>query len=117
VTSPPPGDPTLWELHRALHQLREDQTRSIAQLHEDLRSDLAGLAARIENAVTKDVYAADQRLMQAEMEQLRRDLIEVIRQRELDQAAQAASRRLAVSALVAPLVLVVVQWWLHLHGT
>ncbi|WP_328404010.1 hypothetical protein OHS70_34285 [Streptomyces sp. NBC_00390] len=94
MIAPTPNDPTLWELHRALQQLRED-----------LRSDFAAFASQLEKMVTKDVYQADQRAVQQRLEILER-------QQDAEAAARTINRRLAVSAFIAPVLVAVVTVWL-----
>ncbi|MEV5874847.1 helicase associated domain-containing protein [Streptomyces sp. NPDC052101] len=55
VSVPPSAEPTLWELHRAVSQLR---------------GDLAQLAARLDQVVTEDVYRADQRAVDQRIGQI-----------------------------------------------
>ncbi|MHA7956323.1 hypothetical protein ACX9I7_01005 [Streptomyces sp. L500] len=118
MSVPPPGaEPTLWELHRAVSQLRED-----------LRGDLAQLAARLDQVVTEDVYRADQRAVEqrigqveAGLSHLRGDHEQMVeraaQQRTEDQTQAAATRRLVLSSFVAPLLVMVVQLWLASKGT
>ncbi|MFE7093288.1 hypothetical protein [Streptomyces erythrochromogenes] len=89
----PNQDPTPWELLRAVQQLRDD-----------LRADFAALASRLEQMVTKDVYAADQRAVEQRIGNLEDDLDELREQREREAADARTNRRLALSALVAPIV-------------
>ncbi|WP_327385562.1 hypothetical protein [Streptomyces sp. NBC_01207] len=89
----PTQDPTPWELLRAVQQLRDD-----------LRADFAALASRLEHMVTKDVYAADQRAVEQRIGTLEGDLDELREQREREAADTRTNRRLALSALVAPVV-------------
>lgn len=89
----PTQDPTPWELLRAVQQLRDD-----------LRADFAALASRLEQMVTKDVYAADQRAVEQRIGTLEGDLDELREQREREAADARTNRRLALSALVAPVV-------------
>ncbi|MFF7613511.1 hypothetical protein [Streptomyces lavendulae] len=89
----PNQDPTPWELLRAVQQLRDD-----------LRADFAALASRLEQMVTKDVYAADQRAVEQRIGTLEGDLDELREQREREAADARTNRRLALSALVAPVV-------------
>ncbi|MET9412127.1 hypothetical protein ABZX90_41380 [Streptomyces sp. NPDC002935] len=116
MTQPPSAEPTLWELHRAMAQLREDQRGGIAQLRVDLRADLAALAGRLDQVVTEDVYRADQRTVLQRLEILERDLTAAQRQREEDQAHQTTNRRLIISAFVAPLVVYALQLWQASRG-
>jgi hypothetical protein len=109
---PPSAEPTLWELHRALQQLREDQSDGIKQLRDDLRGDLAAMSARFEQAVTKDVYQADQRLVNQRLRAVEDAQQAAARQRDTDQQQQANTRKWLVSAFVAPFLLTLVQLWL-----
>ncbi|MQY11468.1 hypothetical protein SRB5_15860 [Streptomyces sp. RB5] len=101
MSQPPSAEPTLWELHRTLQQLREDQGDGLRQLRDDLRNDIIVLADRLEEVVTKDVYQADQRLVNQRLKAL-----------EEEQRTRANNRKWLVSAFVAPLLLVIVQLWL-----
>ncbi len=114
--SVPSPEPTLWELQRALQQLREDQRDGIAGLRESLRADLQVLAGRIEQAVTKDVYAADQRLVEQRLAVLERDLASEVRAREAAEAATITARRWLIGAFLAPLVVAALQLWLLSNG-
>lgn len=98
MTAPTPNDPTLWELHRALQQLRED-----------LRSDFAAFASQLEKMVTKDVYQADQRAVQQRLELLKR-------QQDAEADERTTNRRLAVTAFVAPVLVAIVTAWLTARG-
>ncbi|MFG2143687.1 hypothetical protein ACGFRG_05740 [Streptomyces sp. NPDC048696] len=117
MSIPPGSEPTLWELHRAVSQLRED-----------LRGDLAQLAARLDQVVTQDVYRADQRTIEQRIGQVETGLVSlrgeceqiterVEQQRREDQAQVVATRRLVLSSFVAPLLVMVVQLWLASRGT
>ncbi len=117
MSVPPGAEPTLWELHRAVSQLRED-----------LRGDLAHLAARLDQVVTHDVYQADQRATLQRIDQLETSLTtlrteheqyteRVDRQRREDAAHAAATRRLVISAFIAPLIMLLLQLWLASRGT
>ncbi|GAA2154085.1 hypothetical protein GCM10009760_52640 [Kitasatospora kazusensis] len=116
MSVPPTAEPTLWELQRALSQLREDQRTGIAGLREDLRGDLQALAARFEQVVTKDVYQADQRLMTQRVAVVERDLAAEARARQDAEAKALAGRRLMVGAFLAPLAVTAVQLWLLSKG-
>lgn len=116
MSVPPSAEPTLWELHRAVSQLRED-----------LRGDLAQLAARLDQVVTQDVYRADQRALNQRISQLEAGLSGLRgehdqgldrseQQRREDQAQAAATRRLVISSFVAPLLLMAVQLWIVSRG-
>ncbi|MEV4741561.1 hypothetical protein [Streptomyces sp. NPDC049555] len=117
MSVPPGAEPTLWELHRAVSQLRED-----------LRGDIAQLAARLDQVVTEDVYRADQRAVEQRISQVESGLAHLrgdheqavdraAQQRAEGQAQAAATRRLVLSSFVAPLLVMVVQLWLASKGT
>ncbi|MDY0811439.1 hypothetical protein [Kitasatospora purpeofusca] len=116
MTVPPTAEPTLWELQRALLQLREDQRDGIAGLREDLRGDLQVLAGRIEQAVTKDVYQSDQRLVDQRLAVVERDLTTEVRARQAAENAATATRRWMIGAFIAPLVAAALQLWLLSKG-
>lgn len=116
MSVPPSAEPTLWELHRAVSQLRED-----------LRGDLAQLAARLDQVVTQDVYRADQRAVDQRISQVEaglsglrgehdQSLERAEQQRREDQAQAAATRRLVISSFVAPLLLMALQLWIVSRG-
>ncbi|MEU5434521.1 hypothetical protein AB0G73_14260 [Streptomyces sp. NPDC020719] len=117
MSVPPGSEPTLWELHRAVSQLRED-----------LRGDLAQLATRLDQVVTQDVYRADQRAIEQRITRVEAGLVDLRgeceqvaergeQQRREDQAQVAATRRLVLSSFVAPVLVMVVQLWLASRGT
>ncbi|MEV0370619.1 hypothetical protein AB0I10_12435 [Streptomyces sp. NPDC050636] len=117
MTVPPSAEPTLWELHRAVSQLRED-----------LRGDLAQLAARLDHVVTEDVYRADQRAIEQRIGQVEAGLAglrgeheqlaeRTAQQRREDQDQAAATRRLVISSFVSPLLVMTVQLWLASRGS
>ncbi|MFJ7422723.1 hypothetical protein ACIQXD_29590 [Streptomyces uncialis] len=97
----PNQDPTPWELLRALQQMRDD-----------LRSDFADLVARLAEMVTRESYAADRRTDEIRIQALEAGLAEERRERERERAEVRTNRRLAVSALVAPLALVLINAWI-----
>ncbi|MFD3456837.1 hypothetical protein ACFWVC_32260 [Streptomyces sp. NPDC058691] len=111
MTQPPSAEPTLWELHRALQQMREDQNDGIKQLRDDLRADLAGMNTRFEQMVTKDVYQADQRLVHQRLVAIEEAQAAAVRQRESDQQQAVNTRKWLVAVFVAPFLLGLVQLW------
>ncbi|MFI9157485.1 hypothetical protein [Kitasatospora aureofaciens] len=117
MSTPPTSEPTLWELQRALLQMREDQRDGIAGLRDDLRADLQVLAGRIEQSVTKDVYLADQRLTDQRLGVLERDLASEVRAREAAEAEAVTARRWLIGAFIAPIVVAALQLWLMSKGT
>ncbi|WP_449475288.1 hypothetical protein [Streptomyces abikoensis] len=99
----------------------------MSQLREDLRGDIAQLAARLDQVVTEDVYRADQRAVEQRIGQVEAGLSHlrgdheqmterVAQQRSEDQAQAAATRRLVVSSFVAPLLVMIAQLWLTSQG-
>ena len=112
MTQPPSADPTLWELHRALQQLRQDQSDGMKSLRDDLRADLAAMSARFEEMVTKEVYQADQRLVNSRLGAIEEAQREAARARESDQQQASNTRKWLVAVFIAPLLLGVLQLWL-----
>ncbi|MFJ3229935.1 hypothetical protein [Streptomyces sp. NPDC086787] len=117
MSIPPGAEPTLWELHRAVVQLREDQRDDLAQLRDDLRSDIAALANRLSEVVTVDVYRADQRSFALRVDSLERELETVKTERDQDREQANTNRRLIVSAFIAPVLLTVLQLLLAARGS
>ncbi|MEU2592371.1 hypothetical protein ABZ649_04695 [Streptomyces albidoflavus] len=93
----PSQDPTPWELLRALQQMRDD-----------LRGDFAQFTARLAEMVTRIQYEADRRADDLRVSALEADLQEVREDRDRERQQAAANRRLAVTALVAPLLVTIV---------
>ncbi|MFE7129325.1 hypothetical protein ACFVIM_00500 [Streptomyces sp. NPDC057638] len=93
----PTQDPTPWELLRAMQSLRDD-----------LRADFAAFAARLAETVTKESYAADRRTDEVRLRALESNLAELRQDREKEQAEARTNRRLAVSAFVAPTLVVLI---------
>ncbi|MEV8388656.1 MULTISPECIES: hypothetical protein [unclassified Streptomyces] len=89
----PGQDPTPWELLRAMQQMRDD-----------LRADLAAFTTRMTEMVTKIQYDADRRTDEVRLKALEDDLVDVRRDRDQERQQTAANRRLAITALVAPIV-------------
>ncbi|MFF3516127.1 hypothetical protein [Streptomyces sp. NPDC002573] len=112
MTQPPSADPTLWELHRTLEQLRKDQSDGMKSLRDDLRADLAAMSARFEEMVTKEVYQADQRLVNQRLLAIEEVQREAARAREADQLQAANTRKWLVAVFIAPLLIGVLQLWL-----
>ncbi|MFE2724117.1 hypothetical protein [Kitasatospora sp. NPDC059327] len=116
MSVPPTAEPTLWELQRAILQIREDQRDGIAGLRDNLRADLQVLAGRIEQAVTKDVYLSDQRLVDQRLLVVERDLAAEVRARREAEETAATLRRWLIGAFVAPVIVAAVQLWLFSKG-
>lgn len=82
------------ELQRAVEAL----TRTIEQLRDEL--------------VRKDVYAVDQRLMSAKVENVDDDVKELKATVAKAEERRAADRRLLLTAFVLPVVLIIIQLYL-----
>ncbi|ONK09423.1 hypothetical protein [Streptomyces sp. MP131-18] len=109
-------EPTLGEIARRL-----------ADVHADLKEDVRDLAGRLDSRVSMERYQLEQ---QARDEALRLLVervkgIEEARDREREQQdaerraledRRRADRRLAFSALVAPVLLLLLQVWLSARG-
>ncbi|GAA3371176.1 hypothetical protein GCM10020367_20780 [Streptomyces sannanensis] len=89
----PTQDPTPWELLRAMQQMRDD-----------LRADFAAFTARLAEMVTKIEYDADRRTDDIRLKAIEDDLAEVKRARESEAQDARAVRRLALTALISPIV-------------
>ncbi|MFE6186492.1 hypothetical protein ACFQ6U_18915 [Streptomyces sp. NPDC056465] len=97
----PNQDPTPWELLRTMQQMRDD-----------LRADFASFAARLAEMVTQGEYAADQRTTNVRLQAIEDDLAEVKRAQEREATETRTNRRLAISAIVAPVIVGLVTSWL-----
>jgi hypothetical protein len=93
VTEPQGQDPTPWELLRAMQQMRDD-----------LRSDFAALGARLAEMVTKIQYEADRRTDEVRIAAVEDDIAAMQREREAERQEARSVKRLALTALVAPVV-------------
>ncbi|WP_172387167.1 hypothetical protein [Streptomyces sp. MNP-20] len=93
----PSQDPTPWELLRAMQQMRDD-----------LRSDFAELGARLAEMVTKIQYDADRRADEIRLKGLEDGVADLERAWETEREAARGARRLALTALAAPIVVGVV---------
>lgn len=97
MTEPQGQDPTPWELLRAMQQMRDD-----------LRADFAALGARLAEMVTKIQYDADRRTDELKMKAVEDDIAAMKRERETERQEARSVRWLAVTALVAPVVVGVI---------
>ncbi|MFF7590502.1 hypothetical protein ACFZCK_23745 [Kitasatospora purpeofusca] len=66
--------------------------------------------------MTKDVYAADQRLTEQRLAVLERDLAAEVRARTAAEDSAAAARRWLIGAFGAPLVVAALQLWMLSKG-
>ncbi|WP_327744730.1 hypothetical protein OHO28_29590 [Streptomyces europaeiscabiei] len=97
MTEPQGQDPTPWELLRAMQQMRDD-----------LRADFAALGARLAEMVTKIQYEADRRTDELRIKGLEEDIEAIKRERDGERQEARTVRRLALTALVAPIVVGVI---------
>lgn len=100
-----PDEPTLGEVARRL-----------AAVHADLKEDLGQLAVRLDGKVSSDVF-------ELRMKALERDIAATTaRAAEIEQAQQerdrkrASDHRLVLTALVAPVLLLLLQVYLGARG-
>lgn len=111
-----PEEPTLGEVARRLEAV-----------HQDLKEDLRDVAARLDGKVSMEVYRLEQRSQErvnaqlaeriAALEEQRRQEAEQIEARHRATEAQRASdRRLVFTALVAPVLLILLQVYLTARG-
>ncbi|MDT0270246.1 hypothetical protein RM844_28645 [Streptomyces sp. DSM 44915] len=98
-------EPTLGEVARRL-----------ADVHADLKEDLHQLAGRLDGKVSLDIF-------ELRMKTLEKDIAEAAARAAAVEAGQAerdrrraADRRLAFSALVAPVLLLLLQVYLSARG-
>ncbi|MFM9760815.1 hypothetical protein [Streptomyces scabiei] len=97
MTAPPGQDPTPWELLRAMQQMRDD-----------LRADFAAFSARLAEMVTKIQYDADRRTDEVRIKAVEDDIAQMQRERETERQEARGVRRLALTALVAPVMVGVI---------
>ncbi|GGY12900.1 hypothetical protein [Streptomyces djakartensis] len=97
MSEPQGQDPTPWELLRAMQQMRDD-----------LRSDFAALGARLAEMVTKIQYEADRRTDELRIKAVEDDIAQIQRERESERQDARGVRRLALTALIAPVVVGVI---------
>ncbi|MFJ9907920.1 hypothetical protein ACIRVK_34445 [Streptomyces sp. NPDC101152] len=97
MSAPPGQDPTPWELLRAMQQMRDD-----------LRADFAALGARLAEMVTKIQYEGDRRTDEVRIKAVEDDIVQIRRERETERQEARSVRRLALTALVAPIAVGVI---------
>ncbi|MFF7475096.1 hypothetical protein [Streptomyces sp. NPDC008092] len=97
MSAPPGQDPTPWELLRAMQQMRDD-----------LRADFAALGARLAEMVTKIQYEADRRTDEVRIKAVEDDIAQMRRERDTERQEARSVRRLAITALVAPIAVGVI---------
>jgi hypothetical protein len=97
VTEPQGQDPTPWELLRTMQQMRDD-----------LRADFAALGARLAEMVTQVQYEADRRTDELRIKAVEDDIMAVKRERDAERQEARSVRRLALTALLAPVVVGVI---------
>ncbi|MBP5905778.1 hypothetical protein F3K40_08340 [Streptomyces sp. LBUM 1478] len=97
MTEPQGQDPTPWELLRTMQQMRDD-----------LRADFAALGARLAEMVTQVQYEADRRTDELRIKAVEDDVTTMKRERETERQEARSVRRLALTALAAPVVVGVI---------
>ncbi|MER6131912.1 hypothetical protein [Streptomyces sp. NPDC001815] len=97
MNEPQGQDPTPWELLRTMQQMRDD-----------LRADFAALGARLAEMVTKIQYDADRRADELRIKAVEDDIATMQRERDAERQETRNVRRLALTALVAPVVVGVI---------
>lgn len=97
MTEPQGQDPTPWELLRAMRQMRDD-----------LRADFAALGSRLAEMVTKIQYEADRRTDELRIKAIEDDIAQIQREREAERQDARGVRRLALTALIAPIAVGVI---------
>lgn len=111
-----PDEPTLGEVMRRLEDVRQD-----------LKEDLHQLASRLDGKVSLDVFEVRAKAFEHDIKAVMSRVAEIdaAREREREQQAEQQrraeewrrnDRRLAFSALVAPLLLILVQVWISTRG-
>lgn len=98
-------DITNAELARRLDAMRHDN-------HEDF----AELNRRMDSYVLREVYLADQRLTEARMQAIERDVIAVRQMITTAEDRRIADRRLVVGAVISAVLALIVQLVLSLRG-
>jgi hypothetical protein len=100
-----PDEPTTSELMRRLEDVRTD-----------LKEDLQSLAGRLDGKVSADMLALQQQA-QDERTAAIADRLKAIEEAARKAAEQrAADRRLILTALVAPVLIVILTVWLQARG-
>lgn len=96
-------------------------------MHVDLKEDLRDIARRLDGKVSVDVFKLEQAAQDRAVVQLLERITKIeedrrqeAAQRETDRRAaaaqRAADRRLVLTALVVPVLLVLLQTWLSARG-
>lgn len=105
-----PDEPTPWELHRSMQDLR----RSV-------ESGFASLNARLDRVVSNELFQAYQQTVQRQFDDHEREIASMRAERETEKTQRASDRKLIVTAVftafIAPLVLLLVQLWLTSKGS
>lgn len=100
-----PDEPTLGEVVRRLEAV-----------HADLKDDIHRLGRRLDGKVSVDVFELRMKTLERDVTSVSDRAAEIeTGQRERDRQ-RAADRRLAFSALVAPVLLIVLQVYVSTRG-
>ena len=101
--------------------------RRLEAVHQSLKEDFRDVASRLDGKVSTDVYRLEQTAMERALVQLseRVAALEEARRKEAEQiearhraaeAQRASDRRLVFTALVAPVLLILLQVYLTARG-
>lgn len=94
--------------------------RLIQQLRGDVRDDLTYVQRQLEKAVAQDIYTIQQQNISDRLTALETQRHEEIRQADQDRRAADAhrrqDRRLVFSALIAPVILLLLQVYIAAKG-
>ncbi|MGV2914506.1 hypothetical protein [Streptomyces alfalfae] len=91
----------------------EPSNGELWRLIADVRADLS---LRLDQLVRRDVYDARETARDRAMEAMQRDIDEIETDREKEADRRAADRRLIFTALIAPLIMLVVMIYLASQG-
>ncbi|MGV9242605.1 hypothetical protein [Streptomyces sp. NPDC003710] len=91
----------------------EPSNSELWRLITDVRADLS---QRLDQLVRRDVYDARETARDRAMEAMQRDIQEIEDDREKEADRRAADRRLIFTALIAPVIMLVVMIYLASQG-
>src|SRR5437870_11976570 len=91
----------------------EPSNSELWRLITDTRADLT---LRLDQLVRRDVYDARETARDRDMQDIRKDVEEINRQREKEKEARAADRRLIFTALIAPVLIMALMIYLASQG-
>lgn len=91
----------------------EPSNSELWRLITDVRADLT---TRLDQLVRRDVYDAREAARDRDMASLRKDFEDAERDREREQEKRSADRRLIFTALIAPVLILVLMIYLASRG-